>query len=91
MGKYTEIKRSGGKFISVVVSKTGFDGLNQVGGTDTDPSGEQERSCEVGLGRVKEIYWVNWGHENECCLFIILSKANSEFIFLVSMTQEKGI
>lgn len=59
MGKYTEIKGSGGKFISVVVSKTGFDGLNQVSGTDTDPSAEQE-SCEVGLGKVKEIYWVNW-------------------------------
>lgn len=38
MGKYNEIKGSGGEFISVVVLKTGFDGLNQVSGTDTDPS-----------------------------------------------------
>lgn len=50
MGKYTEIERGDGELISIVVAKTGFDGLNQVGGTDTVFSGEQERRYTLGLG-----------------------------------------
>lgn len=50
MGKYTEIKGGDGELISIVVAKTGFDGLNQVGGTDTVFSGEQERRCNLGVG-----------------------------------------
>lgn len=50
MGKYTEIKGGDGELISIVVAKTGVDGLNQVGGTDTVFSGEQERRCNLGVG-----------------------------------------
>ena len=35
MGKYTEIRGGDGKLISAVVSKTGFEVLNQVDGTDS--------------------------------------------------------
>ena len=49
-GTYIQIKGSNGTSVSVVISKTDVDGLNQVGGTDTVLSGGPERRWEVGIG-----------------------------------------
>lgn len=54
MEKFSEIKGGDDELISVVVAKTGFDGLNQVSGTDTVFSGQQERRCNLRVEENRE-------------------------------------
>lgn len=67
--------------ISVVISKTDFDGLGPVSGTDTVLPGGQKRRWEAGIGRCQETDWVNG--------LMILSKANPGYMSLGIMTREK--